>query len=66
MSERLSQMTENSIEQGGRSANKTIHEAGFSDELKRRLEAKIQDSTFKSQNAAAFAEVNMPVCLHHY
>jgi len=63
MSERLAQMTEESIEQGGRGAEKAVEDSGFSEELKRRLEAKILDSKFKSDNPAAFAQANMPVCL---
>ncbi|KAL8940023.1 MAG: hypothetical protein Q9211_002476 [Gyalolechia sp. 1 TL-2023] len=35
-------------------------EAGFSEELKRRLEAKIADSTFRNENPAAFAQLDMP------
>ena len=61
MSRRLAQMTDESIEQGGRSAKKVIEEGGFSEELKRRLEARIQESSFKNENTAAFAQVNMPV-----
>jgi len=63
MSQRLSQMTEESIEQGGRSMKKAIEEGGFSENLKKQLETRIQDSKFKSENPAAFAEINMPVCL---
>ena len=61
MSRRLAQMTDESVEQGGRSAKKAIEEGGFSEELKRRLEERIQESSFKSDNPAAFAQVNMPV-----
>ena len=61
MSRRLAQMTDESIEQGGRSAKKAIEEGGFSEELKRRLEERIQESSFKSENPAVFAQVNMPV-----
>lgn len=61
MSRRLAQMTDESIEQGGRSAKKAIEEGGFSEELKRRLEERIQGSSFKNENPAAFAQVNMPV-----
>ena len=62
MSRRLEEMTDESLEQGGRSAHKAVEEAGFSEGLKRRLEARIADSRFKSENPAAFAEANMPVC----
>lgn len=61
MSERLAQMTEESIDGGGRSAKKVIKEGGFPEELKRQLEARIKDSTFRSDNPAAFAQANMPV-----
>lgn len=61
MSRRLSQMTEESLEHGGRPTQKVIHEAGFSEELKRRLEAKIADSNFRTEDPAAFAQLDMPV-----
>ena len=61
MSEQLAQLTEEAIEQGGRGARKAVEEAGFSEELKRQLEARIKDSTFKSKNAAALAYANLPV-----
>ena len=54
-------MTEDSIEQGRRSAWNAIDEGGFSDELKQQLEARIKDSNFRSENPAAFSELNMPV-----
>jgi len=63
MSQRLFQMTEESIEQSGRGMTKAIEEGGFSEDLKKQLEARIQDSTFKAQNCAAFAGTNMPVRL---
>lgn len=61
MSRRLSEMTEETLEQGGRSARKVVDEAGFSEGLKRRLEAKIADSTFRNENSSAFAQLEMPV-----
>ncbi|KAL9002768.1 MAG: hypothetical protein Q9188_004320 [Gyalolechia gomerana] len=60
MSRRLSEMTEETLEQSGRAARKVVDEAGFSEELKRRLEAKIADSTFRKENSAAFAQLEMP------
>ncbi|KAL8901394.1 MAG: hypothetical protein Q9207_005226 [Kuettlingeria erythrocarpa] len=60
MSRRLSQMIDENIESGGRPAGKVIHEAGFSEELKKRLEAKIEDSSFRNENPAAFAQLDMP------
>jgi len=61
MSRRLEEMTEKSVEQGGRSAQKAVEEAGFSEELKQRLEARIADDKFKAENSVAFAQVNLPV-----
>lgn len=61
MSRRLSQITEESLDQDGRGMKKAIEEGGFSEDLKKRLEARIHDSTFRSAHPAAFAELNMPV-----
>ena len=61
MTQRLAQLTEDALEQGGRGAQKAIDESGFSEELKRHLEARIQDSKFRSENPAAFAQLDMPV-----
>lgn len=66
MSRRLSEMTEDTMEQGGRAARKAMDEAGFSEELKKGLEAKIADSNFRSKNPAAFAQLDMPVYLSTY
>lgn len=60
MAGRLAQMTNEMIEQGGRSAKKAIEEGGFSEELKKKLEARLQESSFRSENAAAFAQVSLP------
>lgn len=61
MSRRLEELTEQTIEESGARSKKAFEEAGFSDELKRQLEERIQMSKFKSDNAAAFAQVDMPV-----
>ena len=53
-------MSEESVEGGGRSAAKAVEEAGFSEDLKRELEEKIASSSFRSENASAFAQANMP------
>ena len=60
MSRRLSEMSDESLQTGGRSAANAVKEAGFSEELKRQLEEKIAGSRFKSENANAFAQVNVP------
>ena len=65
MSERLAQITDEFIEQDGRRAKKAIEEGGFSEELKKKLEARLQESSFRSKNAAAFAQVSLLVRLSH-
>lgn len=61
MSERLDQMTNAMIEQDGRRVKKVIDEGGFSEELKKKLETRLQESSFRSENAAAFAQASLPV-----
>ena len=61
MTQRLAQMTENSAEQDGKGARKAIEEAGFSEELKKQLEARLEETKFRNENTSAFAEINMPV-----
>ncbi|KAL9001322.1 MAG: hypothetical protein Q9169_000213 [Polycauliona sp. 2 TL-2023] len=53
-------MTEDTVKHGGPAARKAVDEAGFSAELKQRLEEKIADSNFRNENPAAFAHVGMP------
>ena len=65
MSRRLAQITDDLIEQDGRSAKKAVEEGGFSEELKKKLEARLQESSFRSENAAAFAYVSLPVRPNH-
>lgn len=62
MTERLVQMTEESIEEGGRGARRAVEEAGFSEQLKKQLEERLEQSKFKSEHATSFAEVTLPVC----
>lgn len=54
-------MASDNLETGGRSARKAVDEAGFSEELKARLQEKIASASFGSDNASAFAQANMPV-----
>lgn len=61
MSRRLAQMSEEAIEQGGKGARNIVEEATFSEELKRQLEEKIASATFKSENASALAQANLPL-----
>ena len=60
MARRLEQMTEEGLEQGGTRAGKIIQQAGFSEELKKKLEARIKDTEFRNEHPAAFAAVDMP------
>lgn len=62
MSRRLEQMTEENIQTGSRSARKAVEEGGFefSETLKKELEDKIANATFRSDHASAFAQANMP------
>jgi hypothetical protein len=60
MSRRLEEMASDNLETGGRSARKAVEEAGFSEELKARLQEKITSAGFKSDNTSAFAQVEMP------
>ena len=60
MARRLTQLSEESLETGGRSARKAVEEAGFSAELRQALEGKIAAATFRHEHGRAFAEVEMP------
>ena len=63
MARRFSEMTEDALLEGGRSARKNIQEAGVSEDLKAKLEERLAGSTFKNEYAAAHSIVDMPVCL---
>ncbi|KAJ5586861.1 uncharacterized protein N7459_002626 [Penicillium hispanicum] len=60
MARRLSQMTEDAMLEGGRSARRNIEHAGFSEELKKQLEERVQAASFKSEHAAAHSILDMP------
>lgn len=66
MARRLSEMTEDALVEGGRSAQKNIQEAGFSEELKEKLLERVAASSFKSDHAAAHSIADMPVCVCHW
>lgn len=63
MARRLSEMTEQAVLEGGRSAQRNMQQAGFSDELKQQLEERVAAAAFKNEYAAAHSIVDMPVCL---
>ena len=60
MTRRLAAMTEASLEDGGRSAQKSIEDAGFDEDLKQDLLNRIAGASIRPQNPSAFAQVNMP------
>ncbi|PKX89521.1 DnaJ family domain-containing protein [Aspergillus novofumigatus IBT 16806] len=60
MQRRLSEMTEQAVLEGGRSAQRNIEQAGFSEDLKKRLQERIAATAFKSEYAAAHSIINMP------
>jgi len=60
MSRRLTGLSEQALEEGGRGAQKAVEEAGFDEELKQKLLNRIADASFKSDNASAFAQAKLP------
>ncbi|KAF2971513.1 hypothetical protein GQX73_g2078 [Xylaria multiplex] len=60
MSRRLQEATDEVLLTGGKAGRRAIKDAGFSEELKEKLLAKVKDAQFRSQYAAAFSEVDMP------
>lgn len=65
MARRLSQMTEDAMLEGGRSAQRNMQQAGFSEDLKRQLEERVKAASFKSEHAAAHSILDMPVRAEH-
>ena len=64
MSRRLSDMAEEIMDTGSKSDRRLMEDAGFSAELKRKLEERISQTTFRAGHQQAFSEANMPVrCL---
>jgi hypothetical protein len=61
MSRRLAELAEQSMIEGGKAARNNLKDAGFSEELKKQLEERIAVTSFRSDNAAAFSLVDMPV-----
>ena len=60
MSRRLLEATEEALLTGGTAGRRAVEDAGFSEELKERLLAKVKDAQFRSQYASAFSEANLP------
>ncbi|KAF1991990.1 hypothetical protein K402DRAFT_388556 [Aulographum hederae CBS 113979] len=60
MSQRLEQMSEEGLESGGRSARNAVQEAGFDEDLRKRLEEKIAGANFRNEYASAIARAELP------
>ncbi|TKA66181.1 hypothetical protein B0A49_08347 [Cryomyces minteri] len=60
MSRRLAQMSDESLEVGGRSARRAVEEAGFDEDLKRRLEERIAGASTRNDYPSAFAQAELP------
>lgn len=60
MARRLSEMAEQAVLEGGKSARKNIEQAGFSDELKKQLEERVAATAFKNEHPAAHSILDMP------
>lgn len=60
MARRLEEATEEALLTGGRPGRRAVEDAGFSEELKERLLAKVKDAQFRSEHACAFAEAEAP------
>ncbi|KAI0466320.1 hypothetical protein F4859DRAFT_303845 [Xylaria cf. heliscus] len=60
LARRLQEATEEVLLTGGRAGRRAVEDAGFSEELKERLLAKVKDAQFRSEHAAAFVEASMP------
>ncbi|TGJ78753.1 hypothetical protein E0Z10_g10014 [Xylaria hypoxylon] len=60
MSRRLQEATDEALFTGGTAGRRAVEDAGFSEELKDKLLAKVKDAQFRSQYAAAFSEADMP------
>jgi len=56
-------MAEETMDTGTKSDRKLMQDAGFSEDLKRKLEERIAQTAFQAENQQAFSEANMPVCL---
>lgn len=61
MARRLSQMTEDAMLEGGRSAQRNMEAAEFSEDLKKQLEERVKAASFKNEYAAEHSILGMPV-----
>ena len=61
MSRRLSEMAEETMDTGSKSDRKLMEQVGFSDDLKKQLEERITQTTFRARNQKALSEAELPV-----
>lgn len=59
MTRRLQEATEDALLTGGRAGRRAIEDAGFDDELKNRLLAKVADAKFRDQHDAPLREAGL-------
>lgn len=59
LAHRLQEATEEALFTGGRAGRQAVEDAGFSEELKKKLMSKIADAKFKSDFAGALAEAGI-------
>ncbi|KAF2276654.1 uncharacterized protein EI97DRAFT_432899 [Westerdykella ornata] len=60
MTRRLRDMSEEALLSGGRSSQKAVSEAGFSEELRKQLEERIASAQFRAEHRSAFTEAQLP------
>ncbi|KAF2137576.1 uncharacterized protein K452DRAFT_291391, partial [Aplosporella prunicola CBS 121167] len=60
MSRRLEELSEDALVSGGRRAQKAAEEAGFSEELRQKLEERIAGADFKNTYARELSQANLP------
>ncbi|KAJ4295287.1 hypothetical protein N0V90_007298 [Kalmusia sp. IMI 367209] len=60
MTRRLRDMSDQAADAGGRSTQKTLLDAGFSEDLKRQLQERIASANFRAEHSNAFATAELP------
>ena len=61
MSRRLTDLSEEALEKGGRGARKAVEEAGFDEAMKRKLEDHLVNTRFREEHRGALAQAEMSV-----
>ena len=55
-------MAEETMDTGSKSDRKLMQDMAFSDDLKKKLEERIAQTSFKAENQQALSQANLPVC----